>query len=154
MTEQTLRKMMIPSKPDPPEKVNVYQVGILFIYHVLLAIFLAYAIYNVWPPQPWPGDKTATDSRVQAKPSPTPNSTGANANANSAPANSNAAAPANANSAGASANTNSNQSASVNRNANSGSSRMASASDTPIPAEEPATVEPFAVVSAATVWVA
>jgi hypothetical protein len=43
-------------KPDPPQKVNFYQVLILFVYHILLAVFLAYSIYNVWPPQPWPGD--------------------------------------------------------------------------------------------------
>jgi hypothetical protein len=119
-------------KPDPPQKVNLYQVAILFTYHVLLAIFLAYAIYNVWPPQPWPGDKATVDSRVQTKPSPTPNLTGANANANSAPANSNAAAPANANSAGANANNNShaNQSANVNRNTNSGPSNSISGTTT------------------------
>ncbi len=43
-------------RPDPPRKVHFYQVAILFAYHILLALFLAYAIYNVWPPQPWPGD--------------------------------------------------------------------------------------------------
>src|SRR5229473_1665935 len=52
-------------KPDPPEKVKPYQVFVLFIYHVLLAVFLAYVIYNVWPPQPWPGD--TAQARADAK---------------------------------------------------------------------------------------
>lgn len=44
-------------KPDPPMKAGFYQILALFIYHVSLAILLAYAVYNIWPPQPWPGDK-------------------------------------------------------------------------------------------------
>ncbi|HLL76734.1 MAG TPA: IPT/TIG domain-containing protein [Pyrinomonadaceae bacterium] len=49
--------------PDPPVKVKFYQVILLFVYHVALAIVLAYSIYNVWPPQPWPGDR---DDRAAA----------------------------------------------------------------------------------------
>jgi hypothetical protein len=45
-------------KPDPPTKPTFGQVALLFAYHILLALFLAYSIYNVWPPQPWPGDKS------------------------------------------------------------------------------------------------
>ncbi len=52
-------------KPDPPEKVKFYQVLLLFTYHILLAVFLAYCIYNVWPPQPWPGD--SPEARAEAK---------------------------------------------------------------------------------------
>ena len=48
-------------EPDPPKKASFYQVLALFTYHVLLGIFLAYAIYNVWPPQPWPGDRATTE---------------------------------------------------------------------------------------------
>jgi len=44
-------------RPDPPHRISFYQVLILFVYHVALALLLAYAAYNVWPPQPWPGDK-------------------------------------------------------------------------------------------------
>jgi hypothetical protein len=56
-------------KPDPPEKVKTFQVTVLFVYHILLAVFLAYAIYNVWPPQPWPGDtaEARADARAEAK---------------------------------------------------------------------------------------
>ena len=42
--------------PDPPRKIGFKSIILLFVYHILLAVFLAYAIYNVWPPQPWPGD--------------------------------------------------------------------------------------------------
>lgn len=43
-------------KPPPPTAPTSAQVFLLFAYHVLLGIVLAYSIYNVWPPQPWPGD--------------------------------------------------------------------------------------------------
>ena len=46
-------------QPDPPRKVKFSQALALFVYHVLLALFLAYAMYKVWPPQPWPGDERA-----------------------------------------------------------------------------------------------
>jgi hypothetical protein len=109
-------------KPDPPQKVHFYQVLMLFVYHVVLAVFLAYAIYNVWPPQPWPGDtaqaKAENKAREQAeakKAAAQTNSggqnqnvsgaaaTGTNANSRTvaninAAANTNAAAPANQNS--------------------------------------------------------
>lgn len=55
-------------KPDPPKKVSFPQAAALFVYHVLLALFLAYAVYNVWPPQPWPADpkSTAASNRANA----------------------------------------------------------------------------------------
>jgi hypothetical protein len=114
--------------PDPPQKVAFYQVAILFVYHILLALFLAYTIYNVWPPQPWPGDsaqaraedkareqaeakKAASQANAagQNQNASVAGTTGANANAGSATntnargnsntaANTNAAAPANQNS--------------------------------------------------------
>src|SRR5712671_5651821 len=54
-------------KPDPPQKVHFYQVLMLFAYHVALAVFLAYAIYNVWPPQPWPGDTAQAKAENKAR---------------------------------------------------------------------------------------
>ncbi|HVF57718.1 MAG TPA: IPT/TIG domain-containing protein [Pyrinomonadaceae bacterium] len=55
-------------KPYPPKKASFYQVLALFLYHVALALLLAYAVYNVWPPQPWPKDPglTATANRAAA----------------------------------------------------------------------------------------
>lgn len=43
-------------EPDPGTKASFWQSLFLFVYHVVLGLFLAYAIYNVWPPQPWPED--------------------------------------------------------------------------------------------------
>jgi hypothetical protein len=54
-------------KPDPPQKVSFYQVALLFVYHIFLAIFLGYAIYNVWPPQPWPGDSAQAKAEAKAE---------------------------------------------------------------------------------------
>jgi hypothetical protein len=54
-------------KADPPQKVHFYQVLMLFVYHIVLAVFLAYAIYNVWPPQPWPGDTAAAKAENKAR---------------------------------------------------------------------------------------
>lgn len=54
-------------KPDPPQKVEFYQVAILFAYHIFLALFLAYTIYNVWPPQPWPGDSAKAKAEDKAR---------------------------------------------------------------------------------------
>lgn len=42
------------SESDPGTKASFKQSLFLFIYHIVLGLFLAYAIYNVWPPQPWP----------------------------------------------------------------------------------------------------
>lgn len=91
-------------QPDPPKKIGFYQVMILFVYHVTLALLLAYAAYNVWPPQPWPGDKVkavANSNRSNAG-----RATGADSNtsesiktAAGANANTNSAAAANSNSA-------------------------------------------------------
>lgn len=55
-------------KPEPPQKVSFPQATALFIYHVVLALLLAYAIYNVWPPQPWPTEpkSNATANRANA----------------------------------------------------------------------------------------
>jgi hypothetical protein len=52
--------------PKPP---RIYQVAILFIYHVALGIVLAYLVYNVWPPLPWPGD-TQREATASATPAP------------------------------------------------------------------------------------
>jgi hypothetical protein len=108
-------------KPDPPERVRLYQVVILFFYHIVLALFLAYTIYNVWPPQPWPGDR----AKAQATPSPTPSpaSNPANANSNPGVANANSAARSNVNAApnsnsGSNSNSNSASTANANSNAN------------------------------------
>lgn len=114
-------------KPDPPQKVNFYQVALLFVYHILLAVFLGYAIYNVWPPQPWPGDspqaraEAKAEQQAEAKKAAAQNTPGtqnqnaaapgsANTNARSAAnanlaTNTNAAAPANQNTSAASAGT-------------------------------------------------
>lgn len=64
-------------RPDPPKKVTFFQAAALFIYHVVLALLLAYAVYNVWPPQPWPADpkSTATANRANVN-----SAAGANSN--------------------------------------------------------------------------
>jgi hypothetical protein len=107
--------------PPPPEAPKLYQVAILFVYHILLALFLAYAIYNAWPPQPWPGDKAkAANSNANSQTggnSSAANEGGANMNArsraaantgtntNAASANSsNSASAGNVNASGASSN--------------------------------------------------
>jgi hypothetical protein len=115
--------------PDPAESVRLYQVVILFFYHIVLAVFLAYAIYNVWPPQPWPGDKPkAGDSpRAQAAPSATPGqgSNPANANSNLGIANANSGARSNVNAASNStsgSNSNSNSAGTANANSNANAS--------------------------------
>ncbi len=41
-------------KPAPPKPASPLLAVSLFLYHVALGVILAYAIYNVWPPQPWP----------------------------------------------------------------------------------------------------
>lgn len=72
--------------PPPPVRVGAYQVGILFVYHIVLALFLAYAVYNVWPPQPWPGDraKAAANANNQNAGSQSPvNNSAANENTRS-----------------------------------------------------------------------
>ena len=51
-------------KPPPPKPPAFYQVLLLFVYHLVLGLALAYAIYNVWPPQPWPGDIPAPPKRA------------------------------------------------------------------------------------------
>lgn len=65
--------------PPPPQPPKLYQVVVLFIYHIILAVFLAYAIYKVWPPQPWPGDKEMAEAR-NANSQAAANSNAANAN--------------------------------------------------------------------------
>ena len=116
-------------KPDPPESVRLYHVVMLFFYHIVLALFLAYAIYNVWPPQPWPGDKSKAgdSSGVQSTPSPTPNQgiNPANANANPGFANTNSAARSNVNAApnsNSASNSNSNSASTANANSNANAS--------------------------------
>jgi IPT/TIG domain len=53
-------------KPDPPKKASFFQAAALFIYHIVLALLLAYAVYNVWPPQPWPSDPKSTANANRA----------------------------------------------------------------------------------------
>ncbi len=145
-----------PFKPDPPKKISFYQVLILFVYHVALALLLAYAAYNVWPPQPWPGDKakpTANSNQANAGRPPGANSNtteslktaGVNANANSGAAtNANTRGGANANSrTGSNANpapgANANAGAEANTNASGGANANAAAQ--PSPARAGDTVE-------------
>lgn len=108
-------------KPDRPRKVTFYQVALLFTYHILLAIFLGYAIYNVWPPQPWPGDSAqakadAKAEQVEAKKAAAAQTTADIQNQTpSGSTNVNAARPANNNVA-----TNANTAAPANQNTNAG----------------------------------
>lgn len=52
-------------KPAPAKPASPALAILLFVYHVALGLFLAYGIYNVWPPQPWPKDPRATtDNRA------------------------------------------------------------------------------------------
>lgn len=91
-------------QPDPPQKAAFWQVMALFIYHVVLAVLLTYAIYNVWPPQPWPEDPRSTASANRANTNSAAGRTGnqptnTNLNTNSAaPTNTNAGAGLNVNS--------------------------------------------------------
>lgn len=55
------------SSPDPGKPATFGQALGLFIYHVVLGLFLAYAIYNVWPPQPWPKDPGTTETDTAKK---------------------------------------------------------------------------------------
>jgi hypothetical protein len=108
-------------KPPPPKAPKLYQVGILFVYHILLALFLVYALYKVWPPQPWPGDKAKPVAKGGANAnsgSSNSNAGGANMNARSragagAGTNTNTTAANAANSSGAA---NANVSAGTNTN--------------------------------------
>ncbi len=60
-------------KPDPPQKLAFHWVLLLFIYHVTVAVILAYAVYHVWPPMPWPGDRSkVAETRTVAAPATTP----------------------------------------------------------------------------------
>ena len=81
-------------KPDPPRKIGYPQVLLLFTYHIVLALLLAYAIYNVWPPQPWPGDTAevkAEKAKAEAEEKKAaPNTDSATQNLNSAIADANA----------------------------------------------------------------
>jgi len=121
-------------KPDPPEKVNFYQVLLLFTYHILLAVFLAYCIYNVWPPQPWPGDtaqakaEAKADAKPEAAKSDAAKNEAAKASSQTEASGPNANPPGGANPAGTSPNsrraananaaTNSNTASNTNENSN------------------------------------
>jgi hypothetical protein len=59
--------------PGPRKLASFRQAFFLFIYHVVLGLFLAYAIYNVWPPQPWPKEPAA--QRAAAKKAKNPGTT-------------------------------------------------------------------------------
>ncbi len=48
--------------------LKLYQINLLFIYHVALAITLAYLTYNIWPPQPWPGDTAPAITNLELNP--------------------------------------------------------------------------------------
>ncbi len=130
-------------KPDPPERVHLYQVVLLFVYHILLALVLAYAIYNVWPPQPWPGDKAKAADKREGQSTPSSNSNSSStggtnsnsqagsktsSNANSTVGNRNSAGGSNVNSSVA-ANTNSNSTSNVQAatNANENNTKSDSA---------------------------
>ncbi|HEY0546668.1 MAG TPA: IPT/TIG domain-containing protein [Pyrinomonadaceae bacterium] len=115
--------------PEPAQKPKLYQVAILFIYHVVLGVVLAYLVYNVWPPQPWPGDTANSNKNSNSSNSqPAQNKNTANNNsATTTNANTNSGATTNANTGGAvnanSSPSNSNQSnsnKSAGGNANSG----------------------------------
>jgi hypothetical protein len=61
---------------EKQETLVWYAVWTMGIYHVVLAVLLTYALYNVWPPQPWPGDQptkvAATSAAATATPAPAP----------------------------------------------------------------------------------
>jgi hypothetical protein len=128
-------------KPDPPQKVHFYQVFMLFVYHIALAVFLAYAIYNVWPPQPWPGDaaqaKAENKAREQAEAKTAAsqtNSGGQNRNVSGA-----ATTGTNANSASvANTNTAANTNAAAPANQNSNAAGAANVNAAPPAGSEPA----------------
>ncbi|HKG13748.1 MAG TPA: hypothetical protein VKB12_10420 [Pyrinomonadaceae bacterium] len=58
---------------EKQETLAWYEVLAMGLYHAALAVLLAYALYNVWPPQPWPGDQpTKVTASANATPTPTP----------------------------------------------------------------------------------
>lgn len=59
---------------EQKESLAWYEVWAMGIYHAALAVLLAYALYNVWPPQPWPGDQPTkvTVGAAAATPTATP----------------------------------------------------------------------------------
>lgn len=59
---------------EQQESLAWYEVWAMGIYHAALAVLLAYALYNVWPPQPWPGDQP-TKAAASASATPTPTAT-------------------------------------------------------------------------------
>jgi hypothetical protein len=120
-------------KPDPPQKVSLPQVAILFVYHILLAVFLAYTIYNVWPPQPWPGDspqaraeaKAEKQAEAQAAAEAGSVTQNQNTSVNASGSNINARSAVNTNAA-----TNSNVAALANQNTNATAARSAANANT------------------------
>lgn len=106
-------------KPDPPQKLAFSYVLLLFGYHVVVAIVLAYAIYNVWPPMPWPGDKTKVVDT---------GSTTKSANANSAES---ANTPTNTNASVATANANRSTTTPTNSNRLSNTNQSEVGNDSP-----------------------
>lgn len=134
-------------KPDPPKKASFAQATVLFVYHIALALLLAYAVYNVWPPQPWPKDPRSNtpSGRVGGDPPPgqtnssaAPTNTNVNANANTGPG-----GTVNTNAGGAVANANSAPGANTN-SAAQGGVRTGAVDNTnaagPNPAARPASV--------------
>ncbi|MFN2491265.1 MAG: IPT/TIG domain-containing protein [Pyrinomonadaceae bacterium] len=121
-------------RPDPPEKVKTYQVTLLFTYHVLLAIFLAYAIYNVWPPQPWPGDTAEVKAEAKAEAKAEVRAEQARAAAQTVtPPNQNSSNPGSPTLANANSRNTSNSNVATNTN-----TALATASNTNAPASAPA----------------
>jgi hypothetical protein len=140
-------------KPDPPQKVSFYQVAILFTYHILLAVFLAYAIYNVWPPQPWPGDSPQAKAEAKAEEQAEARKAAAQTNSGAQNQNASAAAPGgtNINSGAANANlaANTNAAAPANQNTNTaaaGSATNVNAAVTPKPESAANSAEPSTAV--------
>jgi hypothetical protein len=126
-------------KPDPPRKIGYLQVLLLFVYHIALALLLAYAIYNVWPPQPWPGD-TAEVKAEKAKAEAEEKKAAANTNSATQNQNSSNAAIVNANANSRTVNTNTAGNANASRPASlssnavaAGNGANANAAASPIP---------------------
>lgn len=111
-------------KPDPPRKIGYPQVLLLFVYHIALAVVLAYSIYNVWPPQPWPGD-TAKVRAEKAKVEAEEKKEAANTNSATQNQNSSGAAPADTNANSRTANTNLAANANTSRAANQNTNAVA-----------------------------
>jgi hypothetical protein len=149
MADDTSTNSDLTYTPPPPQPPKLYQVVILSVYHILLALFLAYALYKVWPPQPWPGDRAKAEAsnanrqaaansnaakedraNLNARPG---TATGAGTNANAASGNSSNASSAGNTNTSAGTNTNStgtSTNSAANTNATTGGGTGAGAGNT------------------------